>query len=384
MKLKNILTTILFFSIFLKPVIGYEEVNENFDVSLVSGLEYQYQEPSKLLFTQIEGNYDTLNLNTKEYLDTIYYYSITKLKLGNIPFHYAIDENGEIFKTHSNDALKITDERYIVIGYLSNNSQISNKAQASFLEIANDLSYQYGISQYDVKSYNIEQSEDSLSKLNLVDSRELFSTSINTVLQNWEISDREHHTYESEIVSVEHEESVEIGKTLAVKVTIKNLNDFTWFSNRYPIYISVKDSKESIYAVNKEWDSFSKPISISSDRYVLPNETIELTFNLDPKVLPGENSEAFNILKFEDEVFAGSEFTVNFNVEKGENKLVRLTSPEYGFINIRECRWYSCEKIEVANDGEVYIVVKEEEGWYQILFGQDKEGWVYSKYAKEI
>ncbi len=217
-----------------------------------------------------------------------------------------------------------------------------------------------------------------------MESNNLFKSSIGDSLEEWKVSEREHLEYVAEIESVEYEEAVEIGNTLQVKVTIKNGNDFVWLSDKYPIYISVKDSKESIYALNGEWDSFSKPTHISSDRYVLPGESIEMTFKLDPKVLPGENVETFEIYKFKKEVFSDSEFVVEFTVTKGDNTLVKMVSPEFGFVNIRECRWYSCEKIDVANDGEVYIVVKEEEGWYQILFGQDKEGWVYGKYAKEI
>ncbi|HCC67973.1 TPA: hypothetical protein DEP90_02045 [Patescibacteria group bacterium] len=384
MKIKTILLSIFFLTILATPILGYSDSYSDFDISLVAGVQYQYQESTKILFTQIEGNYDILNLSTEEYLDLIYYYSITKLKLGNIPFHYAINENGDIFKTQELDAIKLTDGKYIVVAYLSNNPVVSNKAKAAILEIANDLSFKYGITQYDTYSYNITESEDSLSKLELVDASNFFSASITSGLENWEISKREHVEYIAEIENVEYEESVEIGNTLSVKVTIKNGNDFVWLSDKYPIYISVKDSEESIYAVNIEWDSFSKPVHIPSDTYVLPGESIELTFNLDPKVLPGENSEVFNLHKFEGEEFTNSEFEVSFTVEKGDNKLVKIISPEYGYVNIRECRWYSCEKIEIAKDGEVYIVLKEEEGWYQILFGQSKEGWVYSKYVREI
>ncbi|MCD4811138.1 SH3 domain-containing protein [bacterium] len=384
MKIKNLLLTIFFLTIFITPILGYTDSHTDFDTSLVAGIQYQYSQPTKILFTQIEGSYESLNLSTQDYLDVIYYYSITKLKLGNIPFHYAIDENGDVFSTQNVDALKLTDEQYIVIAYLSNNPQVSNKARNSILEVANDLSYKYGITQYDTYSYNIVETEDILSKLELVDPNNLFFTSIDDSLEEWEISEREHLDYEAEIENIEYEESVEIGNTLQVKVTVKNGNDFVWLSDKYPIYISVKDSRESIYALNGEWDSFSKPVHISSDRYVLPGESIEMTFKLDPKVLPGKNAEAFEIHKFAKEVFLESEFVVEFTVVKGDNTLVKMVSPEFGFVNIRECRWYSCEKIEVANDGEVYIVVKEEEGWYQILFGQDKEGWVYGKYAKEI
>ncbi len=384
MKFRVLLLTILTFSLMVVPVLGYENSSETFDTSLVNGLEYSYQEPQKLAFVQLKGNYDTLSLSTKSFLDVLYYFSITKLKLKSLPFHYAIDENGDVFQTQEYDATVVTDVGGITVAYLSNNPQISTKARSAMLELANDLSEKYGITPYGAYGYTIEESDSSLSQIKLVESNDIFEGAVNSVLESWSKSEREHLEYSAEIVSVEYGETIEIGDRLPVKVSVRNNNDFVWFSDKYPIYISVKDSAESIYAVNGEWDSFSKPTHIDADDYVLPSQTIDLTFNIDPKVLPGEVSETFNLLKFDGEVFANSEFTVNFTVEKGDNKLVRITSPEYGFVNIRSCRWYSCEKVEVANDGDVYIVLKEEEGWYEILFGQDKEGWVYSKYAKEI
>jgi uncharacterized protein YgiM (DUF1202 family) len=59
-------------------------------------------------------------------------------------------------------------------------------------------------------------------------------------------------------------------------------------------------------------------------------------------------------------------------------------SPEYGFVNIRECRWYSCKKVEVANEGQVFVTTNKEDGWYEILYNNGNKGWVYQKYAKEI
>ncbi len=387
MKLKNVLTIIfstILLTLFTQNVSAVEDLYENFDNSLVAGLEYQYSEPTQILFTQIEGQYDSINLSTQEFINTIYYYSITKLKLGNIPLHYAIDENGEVFKTQNYDGIKLTDQQYIVIGYLSNNPQVSNKAKESFLDLSNDLSYAYGIKQFDVRKYGINQDVNGISTLSLIEPNSLFTTSVEETLQDWETSSRDHGEYSVEIVEVQSADSVEIGSRLEVKVNIKNTGEEILFSDTNPVYISVKDSKESPYAVNGDWDSFSKPVSIASDRFVLPGETIELTFQLDPKVIPGDNSETFEILKYEKEPFVNSEFKVSFKVEKGDNIIIKIYSPEYGFVNIRKCTGYNCEKIEVANDGEVYIVKKQEDLWYEIQIEEGLTGWVYAKYVREL
>ena len=118
--------------------------------------------------------------------------------------------------------------------------------------------YTYGINNYDVRKYGITQDDNGISTLSLLEPNRLFTLSIEETLENWDISQREHQEYSVEIVNVESAENVEIGSRLKVKVTLKNTGTDIWFSDTNPIYISVKDSKESIYAVNGDWDSFSK------------------------------------------------------------------------------------------------------------------------------
>jgi len=96
---------------------------------------------------------------------------------------------------------------------------------------------------------------------------------------------------------------------------MRNMNDFIWFTDKDPIYISVKGGEESEFAINQEWDSFSKPVSIS-DKNILPGETVEVEFNLEARVFLGEASESFEILKFEGKPFENSDFEVKFNITR--------------------------------------------------------------------
>ena len=150
-----------------------------------------------------------------------------------------------------------------------------------------------------------------------------------------------------------------------------------------PIYVSVKGGKESDFSVNKDWESFSKPISIS-EKNILPGESVELQFDLEARIMLGEVSETFEILKFEDKPFDGSQFDVKFVIEKGEKQLVEVASPRYSFVNIRDCRWYSCKILDSADNGAIFVLIAEEEGWFKIQFGVELYGWVNSGYLKKI
>lgn len=302
-----------------------------------------------------------------------------------MPFHYAVDESGNVYKTSNYDLTLITDEPYLVVAYLSNNGQLGDKPGRSVLEVTEELSYTYGITGYEVKSFSLSEAEDSFSEIVIGEPSELFKNSIDVALEGWQGYEREHRNYTAEIVDVQYPESVEVGKDLEVTLTVKNVSDFIWTSDKYPIYVSTANSEESIFAVNEVWDSFSKATRVSSDEILLPEQEVELKFSLDPKVLPGEHSESFVLLKFEGEAFEGSEFTVDFVVVKGDQELVRIDSPEAGYVNIRNCRRFSCEQIDVVNDGEVYPVVEYHEScWYKIQYAEGKEGWFYCPYAEEV
>jgi hypothetical protein len=385
MKIRSYILALSILFLSITTVSAYNNNYEDFDTSLTQGVEYSYQEPEKLLLIQITNNYENLSLNLNEFIDSIYYYSITRLKLGNIPYHYILDESGNVYKTQNYDSINIADSNYLVIGYLSNNGQLTGNSQVSLSELVKDLSYKYGLKGYDVSSYSIRKTDNTFSELELKDPNDLFKNSIDDVLKDWEGDSREHFNYSASIESLENEESVTIGSKLKVSVTIKNENDFVWTSNRFPIYISVKDSEDSIFAENEVWDSFNKPTHIASDIYVLPGETVTVEFNIDPKVKPGEYSETFTVLKFKDEPFTGSEFTVNFNVEKGDQRIVQIDSPEAGYVNIRTCRRFSCDQVDVVYDGEVYPIVEYDEScWYKIRYSEGKEGWFYCPYGNEI
>jgi hypothetical protein len=253
------------------------------------------------------------------------------------------------------------------------------------LEITDELSKKYGMEEFEVHSYQIAQSEDSFSELKLVEPNSVFKNSIKAILAEWEGYNRENLQYTAEIVNVQYSKTAEVGKYLDVTVTVKNQNDFIWTSDKYPIYISTKGSGETVFAINEVWDSFSRSTHLDSNTYILPGEEANLNFQIDPKVLPGEYSQTFNLLKFDEEPFANSEFTVDFTVKKGDQELVRIDSPEAGYVNIRSCRRFSCEQIDVVNHEEVYPVVEYHEScWYKIRYAEGKEGWFYCPYAQEV
>lgn len=395
MKFVKYLTIISFFSIFFLSSslnIFALEILEREDIGFDETLSKEsdiYSLPQNIYISQLEGFSKDLNDDTQEWMKLLYYYSVTRLKLNDIPYNYLIDRSGNIYEGTKggpgvNPGLQ-GGENVVLIGIMDNSTTISPRTASSLVSLVEDLSYKYGVKQGSWKfvDLKIKQSKESLSYLTYSESKKSISNSVSSVLADVVWTNSENLKYSGSIVSVENEKQVEVGKRLNVKVKIKNENDFTWFGDLTYIYISTKDSIESKHAINGVWESFSKPTHIQNT-YIKPGDTGEITFELEAKSLPGEYKESFYFMKSADNWVDGSEFDVEFSIVKGSNNLVQISSPEYGFVNIRDCRWASCAKIEVANDGDVFVTTKKEEGWYEILFNNGTKGWVYQKYAKEI
>lgn len=378
----------LFFVFSTSYIHAIEVTNRNslgFDNAL-SETEVLYSQPKKIYITQVKGGNKDLKNDTKAWIKSIYYYSITRLKLNDIPFNYLIDSSGNVFEVSkgvgANPGIEGGDNT-LVIGLLDSPLTMTPRTETSLVELVQQISYRYGVKEWSFVDLNIVMKENERSYLKVQSAENSGAQILSQALSKVSWSDTEHLEYKASIGKVEYPKDIEIGKRLDVKVTVKNENDFPWFGDTTYIYISTKSGEDSRYAINSVWDSFSKATHIK-DRIVKPGDTVEVSFQMMGKSKPGEYKEEFVLSKDNSSVFEGSSFEVLFNIVAGENKLVEVVSPEYGFVNIRECRWYSCKKVEVANNGDVFILSKEEEGWYEIKYNEGSLGWVYQKYIKEL
>lgn len=387
---KTLISTILLSMFLTSPLFAfssYSTKTQKFDLSLSDQSTTVYTPPEKIYITQISTQSNSISRDPSLWVKTLYYYFITRLYLPDIPYNYLIDENGAIYdgKTGGIGAnLKFEAlDSVILIGYLSNSSSLSSRAEASLKDLIETLSAEWGVESVKPVKLNILQGENKLSSIEIVDSSPEFSNSLNKVLPNLKLSSEENHDYLAKIESVDYPKESVIGSRIKIKVKITNKNTFPWFTQSEPIYISTKSGEESKLAINKVWSSFSKPLEITG-KIIKPDESIEAEFEVEAKVLVGEISETFVLQKIGVGNFTDSEFEVKFNVIKGSNTLVQVYSPQYGFVNIRTCRWSSCEIIDSPKEGSVYILLAEEEGWYKIQYAPGVEGWAMGKYFKKI
>lgn len=391
MKILKTLILIIFFSSFwttsLFAFSSYSTKTQKFDLSLSDQSTTVYTVPERIYITQITTQSKEISRDPSLWVKTLYYYYITRLYLPDIPYTYLVDENGAIYEgktggVGANLKFEALDNE-VLIGYLSNSNSLTPRAEASLKDLIETVSSEWGIDTVRAVKLNIIQEENKLSSIEVVDSSPEFSNSLSRTLSNLKLSSEETHDYIAKIESVDYPKESVIGSRIKVKVKFTNKNTFPWFTQNEPIYISTKSGQESKLAINKVWSSFSKPLEITG-KTIKPEESIEAEFEVEAKVLVGEVSETFVLQKIGVGDFTGSEFEVKFNVTRGDNVLVQVYSPQYGFVNIRTCRWASCEIIDSPKEGTVYILLAEEEGWYKIQYAPGVEGWAMGKYFKKI
>lgn len=362
--------------------------DQKFDETISNQTSTVYSTPAKIEITQITTQSSELLKNPSLWVKTLYYYSITRLNFADIPYNYLIDTNGVIYQGRTggvgaNPEIK-DGTGTVLIGYLSNDSTITNRASSSLYSLVDSIASQWGISTLNVVKTNIVKQDGQLSKLTTTQITGDFQQSISDIFSNWKGYTSDKLEYKAKIEEVTYAKEVTVTSKLHVTVKVKNMNDFIWLTDKNPIYLSVQSSKDSIYAINGVWDSASKPTHIEG-KSVLPGETATFEFDILAQTAPGDASEKFEIQSSAGKIFTDSQFEVTFSIVKGDKKLVQVASSQYGFVNVRECQWYSCKIIDSVDNGTVFILLDEiDSGWMEIQYNSDTVGWVYSKYMKAI
>lgn len=384
------LITVLFFvlpaKVFASDIVT--TTSQKFDETISNQTSTVYSTPTKIEIAQITTQSSELQKNPSLWVKSLYYYSITRLNFADIPYNYLVDTNGVVYQGRSGgvgaDPEIKNESGVVLIGYLSNDATFTNRASTSLYGLVDSIASQWGISSLSTVKVSINRQEGQLSKIVTTPLTSDFQQEVADIFTGWTGYTTNKLSYKGKIVSVTSDKQVTVTSKLHVVVKVQNMNDFIWLSDKNPIYVSTQSNKDSIYAINGVWDSFSKPTHLEN-KAILPGETATFEFDILAQTAPGNAAEKFEIQSYDGKTFEDSEFNVDFSIVKGDKQLVEVSSTQYGFVNVRECQWYSCKVIDSVDNGTVFILLQETDtGWMQIQYNSDTVGWVYSKYMKKI
>lgn len=343
--------------------------------------------PKSIIITRIITPVEDYLQDPALWYSSLYYYSITRLGFLDIPYNLIIDRDGKVYEGRAKgiftDPETFKQQGTLVIGYLSNDDDLSALASNSLKQIITEISYTYGIPRKNVavqKMY-LADTGTQLTKADFKEDTTDFSKNVSNELNTYKYSDIEHLEYKAEVKDVVYAKSLKMTEKMTVDVTFVNKNDFPWFANNQPIYLSTKGNKESPFAVNGKWESFSKPLVID-DKVIMPGEELKVSFEIQAMLLSGTYSQKFVLMKLPKTVFSGSEFSVDFKVEKGNFKLVKIVN--IPSLNVRECAGPNCKIVSQVAENQIFIMQEKSVGWYKIKYSDNKSGWVYGQYVQEL
>ncbi len=386
-KLFFLITSWLLFSSFIlaqESVSFIKRTELKLDESLTNVSTFVYSRPQKIYITNIKPNHNHLLNRSDVWIRLFHYYGATRLGLPDIPYNYIVDRSGDIYETLENSegrkpSVEI-EEGGVLIGYLSDTSDLTIPAQRAFKELVENYSYKFGISGERIEVIDLDLIEEENVKLSYKAPESSFSANALNMIQSFQFSEQSNLRFSGQISELKYEESFNSGEKLKVDFVLKNTDSYPWYVDDSFVFLSTSDGEESIFAVNQVWDSFSKPFSLDS-QVVLPGQELDLSFELDSEgVLPGVYIQGFKFVMLPDIDIAGTEFEIEFELKKGERKIVQIKPTGTGALTVYDCPEYTCEMVAAAKSGQRYLVVEELDRWYKISV-DGVEGYVTIHYA---
>lgn len=367
------------------------KINTRIDMSIDESIADQTKktilQPQKIIISRVIAPADLYQKDNETWFQSLYYYSITRLGFLDLPYNYVIDRDGNVYEGRLGGVFADPEtekkEGTVVIGYLSNFDDITVLATNSLKQVMSETSYKYGISAKDVSvsTLSISTTPDGNSNVLFNPDVSALGVQIKGITNTFSYSNIEHLDYVAQIKDVKYPTSVKSGENFVVSATLVNKNDFPWFSNGDFIYVSTKNGKDSSFAVNGKWDSFSKPLAIE-DKVIQPDQEFPITFEMQAMLLPGKFSQKFVVMKLPNNVFENSEFMVSFNIAKGDYKLVKIVN--ISALNVRECIGSNCKVLTQVGENQIFIMLEQNAGWYNIRYSTKGTGWVYGKYVQPL
>jgi hypothetical protein len=387
------LVIIAFSLIVAAPLYATEFTRENTKIeetlSDSSTLDYAY--PEKIYITQVTSPNAIVSSDSELWYKHLYYYFVTRTGLTDIPYTVLVDRSGNTFEGASSGTTSSlfmdTGKGSIVIGYMSDGSDITQSASVAIKKLVEGFSAEYGLTKdnVEVAELTLNKSEGALSSITAKYSDTLFARNMHFNVGSYKYNSDPKLQFAATLEKDEYSFDAVAGESVTIAIDVTNSGDIPWFTDRFDLYLETSTKKDSDFAVNGIWESFQKVLLIEEDDGIVnPGESVRLSFQMLSPLRAGEYKESFLIKVLDGEVVTGSSFSVSFNASKGDFTLIRITDTTTGALNVRKGPYVNADLVAEVAVGKIFISKDSEAGWYKIEYSNGLEGWVYGKYTEVI
>lgn len=371
-------------------VISREEWKADDDIL---AFEENYSFPNKLILIPIPTV--TTSQDSLESLRDLYYYFATRSGIGDLPFHYIVTWDGQVyFGNKLGEEARINlggSESSIFIGYLpDDNLELTVSSVGNLKTIILNVINKFAINPENVSVKNLEYTlgeKGKIEEVTLSEANEDWQANVNLIKESLtaEYSPQD-IVFNAELLEVTiPEEEQEVTKTTEIKVKIKNTGEFNLYSGPTSnIFVTRREpfDEASKFHLDEEWASPSRVgLLEEGERFEIGNEK-EGSFKIYVPLYPPELSEDFILVGPTGDIIEGSEFTLTLKIKKPEQQILEITETEVGYLNVRSSPGLG-EVITRVIPGERFLVHDYQSGYYKIIVDEG-EGWVVNMYVRVV
>lgn len=394
----NIIKTTILVSLCLVAFAARIEAKEleSKDVNIIKNTE-NFNEPDKIILAPIYLPANDSNVNVADWYKGLFYYTIERLGFSDIPFHYVVSSQGDVYKANTGgeeQKIPLTNSsNALVIGYLSKrtDTEINPRTNKALGDLLVTLANKHGIKLENISVNRLSFTRNADQKIVTIEVKEiagLWRNSLNTIIS--EIRPRYNPQAKSYSVEVSNvilpSKALTQSENQTVSVTIKNTGQNAIFEgSRSELYASKVGGGRSKFFLNNDWASQSEAKLMPEATLLKPGESKAFTFKLAFPLYFGEQNEEFVIRNGQGDVFGGTNFVVKVQVDKGNLRVVEITNSPIGYVRVRQNASTGSAEIMRLGQGERYIVIDAtDNGWLKLDLRNGTSGWVSKTYTRNV
>lgn len=400
-----ILATLLFVALFANAQIVITFAQQSLVVRTTEELrvdtsyvrdDNNFTVPDRVVIVPVYPLVNNSLLTPLQHYRGIYFYTVEILGFNDVPFHYFITEEGEVFKGN-----KGGDERQInidgvsgnpiVVGYLTNRSSLnfSEQSRANLNKLISNVVNLNAIDPDNLQIEGIEFVRDTEVNTVRMKTKDLFgnwnsshNNIVNFTKENYAPVQKDYTVKVVEIDIPENE--VKPGEIVEVTITLENTSFFGIYSGSdNEIYLTKNSSGTSLFHVNGEWASTTQASIMSDQDILLPMDNKTFTFKIKAPLAKGLIEESFTIKTLNGNTVSADNIKLYLNIGDTDKQILEILPTETGTLNVRVEPSSVGNIVTQVSPGERFFIISDAgNGWLEIDLGDGRTGWVASWLAR--
>ncbi len=373
-----------------------EEVN--LDISKTR-IDDNYSLPTRIVITPVHSETEIAGLDADEMYRGIYFYTVEMLGFNDIPYHYLVSEDGELYKGNQGGderRLRISGigDNVVLIGYMTSKSsaRFTTEAKDSLKNLVTNISNVNGINPLErVEVTGVKFNRDVESRTVTLEKKDLFGTWQTDLTEITNFASLQYNpqgrTYQIAVNNVIIPDSeVTPGTEVVVSLDISNLGQFGIYGGTENELLLTKVGEgSSAFFLNNEWVSTTQVPIMSEDEYLLPFNNSIYDVRVKAPIFVGQITETFEIFTISGQKINTEPITITLNIARTDRPIVQIQNTETGVLNVRSEPSSVAQSFTQVSAGQRFFKVGDAgNGWIQIELEDGSRGWIASWYAQEI